>query len=451
MRRGGDVHRPRTIDSPYKNRALSAGAAVLLAFTPAMACTSILGIDHDYRAVAADGEPAALEDVGDGAREDGGGGGPSDGGADTQAEAIDAFPHDAGAVTKVVAGKFHTCALFASGYAKCWGRNDDYQELGNGSAFSTAVPLPAMSGGLSGLFAGAHQTCATLEGGAVCAGRGEDGELGNGADASSAYPVALVGFPSPPIAIASGETFMCALVSTGDIWCVGAGPHGELGDGTAHTSASPVRAQLPGPAQALAAYNGHACALMTDGTVTCWGDDSSGQLGNGRVTDGGVALPSAVQGIAGATAVGVGVEHSCALTGSGRAGSVWCWGGNGYGQLGNGTTTPSSTPVQVQASVGATSLAVGGLHACAGMLVAGVVKCWGKGGSGELGNGRTSDAPTPVTVQTISYPESLAAGGYHTCALVSSPNVVCWGSNDFGQLGNGNAPNQQSQPGQVTW
>ena len=454
MRRGGDVHRSRTTHAPYKRNALSACAAVLLAFGPAMACTSILGIDHDYRVVGADGGAAGLPDVGHGAGEEGGGSGPNDGGADADsaADAGEEFPHDAGAVTKVVAGKFHTCALFASGFAKCWGRNDDYQELGNGSMLSTAVPLPAMSGGLSDLFAGAHQTCATVDGGAVCAGRGEDGELSNGVDANSAIPVGLAGFPSPPTAIASGETFMCALVSTGDIWCVGAGPHGELGDGTVRTSASPVRVQLPGPAQALAAYNGHACALVTDGTVACWGDDSSGQLGNGRVTpDAGVAVPSAVQGIAGATAIGVGVEHSCALTGSGRAGSVWCWGGNSYGQLGNGSTALSPTPVQVQGSAGATSLAVGGLHACAGMLVAGIVKCWGKGGSGELGNGRSSDSPTPVTVQTISYPESLTAGGYHTCALVSSPNVVCWGSNDFGQLGNGNAPNQQNQPGQVSW
>jgi alpha-tubulin suppressor-like RCC1 family protein len=402
----------------------SALVAVALLFGPAAACTSILGIDHDYHAAGGDG---------------GGNAAPQ-------------FPGDAGAVAKVVAGKFHTCALFASGFAKCWGRNDDYKELGNGSTLSTSVPLPAMSSGLNDLFAGAHQTCATVEGGAVCAGLGENGELGNGGNASSAVPVNLVGFPSAPTAIVSGETFMCALVATGEVWCVGAGMHGELGDGTARMSVSPVRAQLGGRALAVAAYYGHACAVIADGTVECWGDDSFGQLGNGHLTpDGGAALPSVVPGIAGATAVGVGAEHSCALVGAGRTSGVWCWGGNGNGQLGTAATAPSPTPVQVQGLEGATSLAVGGFHACAGMLVAGVVKCWGKGGSGELGNGRSGDAPTPVTVQSISYPESLAAGGYHTCALVASPNVVCWGSNDFGQLGNGNAPNQQNQPVQVTW
>jgi alpha-tubulin suppressor-like RCC1 family protein len=422
-----------------RRRTLASGAMVLFAI--GMGCTSLLGIDHDYHSVRDD-------DVGVKAGVDDGG----DVGAATVPEASETFPSEAGSIVKVVAGKFHTCALFSSGFAKCWGRNDDYLELGNGTDASTAVPLPAMHGGLTDLFAGAHGTCATLAGGAVCAGHGEDGELGNGTDAGSAVPVSPSAFPPNPIAMTSGEAFMCALYASGEVWCVGDGTHGELGDGVSHRSFAPVKAQLGGSAQALSAFYLHACALMRDGTVACWGDNSLGQLGNGRSSaSASPAPPGAVRGISAVTAIGVGTAHSCAVVGSGRTASAWCWGSNANGQLGDGTNTASATPVQVQGLVGATSLAVGGSHACVGLLYAGVSKCWGKGGSGELGNGKSADALTPVTVQSIAYPASLAAGGYHTCALVASPNLVCWGSNDFGQLGNGDAPNQQAQPAQVTW
>jgi alpha-tubulin suppressor-like RCC1 family protein len=413
----------------------------MVLFAIGMSCTSLLGIDHDYHAVR--GEDVGLEAGGD-----------VDAATAIEAgpEASETFRSEAGSIVKVVAGKFHTCALLSSGFAKCWGRNDDYLELGNGTNASTAVPLPAMRGGLSDLFAGAHGTCATLAGGAVCAGHGEDGELGNGADAGSAVPVSPSALPANPVAMTSGEAFMCALLGSGEVWCAGDGTHGELGDGLSHRSFAPVKAQLSGAAQAIAAFYLHACAILKDGTVECWGDNSLGQLGRGRTSASTSApLPAPVRAVSGVTAIGVGTEHSCAVAGSGGTASVWCWGSNANGQLGDGTNTASPTPVQVQGVVGATSLAVGGFHACAGLLYAGVAKCWGKGGSGELGNGKATDAPTPVTVQSISYPASLAAGGYHTCALVASPNVVCWGSNDFGQLGNGDAPNQQAQPAQVTW
>ncbi len=399
----------------------------------ASACTSILGIDHDYRAA-----PAGSTSGGDGA-----------------ASATDgaAFPADPGAVVKVVAGKFHACALFSSGVAKCWGRNDDYLELGDGSGSSTSVPMPAMGGGLSDLFAGAHQTCATIAAGAECAGRGDQGQLGDGSSADSSVPVRATAFAAAPVQVASGEAFLCALLPDGGVWCVGDGTHGELGDGASHASVVPVQARLAKAAQAVAAFDVHACALLVDGTVSCWGDDSFGQLGDGQAASGAgaPAPPGVVVGLAGATAIGVGVEHSCALVGGATSGAVWCWGGNESGQLGDGTTTSRARPVRVQGATGATLLAVGGFHACAGLLDAGVVACWGKGGSGELGDGRSTNASTPVAVVGISYPESLAAGGFHTCALVASPNVVCWGSNDFGQLGNGDAPNQQARPAQVAW
>jgi alpha-tubulin suppressor-like RCC1 family protein len=403
-------------------------------------CTAILGIDRDYHATGGD----ASRDAGDSSVSADGG----DSGL--------VFPDDAGSVTKVTAGKFHTCALFGdTGYAKCWGRNDDFGELGDGTGASSATPVYGMTPGLKALFAGAHDTCATLvDGGAECAGKGGLGELGDGvADADSPTPVPTTAFPSTPTAIASGEAFTCAVVSGGDVWCVGEGTLGELGNGASGISVSPVKAQLGGAAKDVAAAYQHACALMADGTVECWGDDSAGQIGNGDVTpDAGVLSPTAVAGVAGAIAVGVGEDFSCALVADDAGGDVLCWGANAYGQLGNGSTTPSTSPVEVQGATGATILAVGGEHACASALAAGGILCWGKGGSGQLGNGGTSDSNTAVPVANVGgYPESLTAGGFHTCALFATPDVQCWGSDDFGQLGDGKTNMDESSPVSVTW
>jgi hypothetical protein len=148
-----------------------------------------------------------------------------------------------------------------------------------------------------------------------------------------------------------------------------------------------------------------------------------------------------VQGLPGAaSAVGVGDDFSCAIVGDDANSTVWCWGNNSGGQLGNGDPSvgESATPVQVEGVKGAAALVCGSGHACIGNDYTGGVWCWGKGGSGQLGNDDTSNAFTAVEVSGIgSFPQSLAAGGFHTCAILSSPKVVCWGANDFGQLGNG--------------
>jgi alpha-tubulin suppressor-like RCC1 family protein len=431
----------------------AAGFTLALAALAACAsCTAIFGIDRDYYAGnavdAAAGESGTDGPIGGDARDSGF--------VPDGADSGFVYPVDAGAVTKVTAGKFHTCAFFGdTGYAKCWGRNDDYGELGTGTGASSAKPVYAMGPGLKDLFAGAHDTCATLAaGGGECAGKGGLGELGDGvADADSPAPVPTSVLPSSPTAIASGEAFTCAIVSGGDVWCMGDGRVGELGNGASTISVTPVKAQLKGAAKGIAAFYQHACALMADGTVECWGDDSSGQIGDGNVTpDAGVLTPTAVAGVAGATAIGVGEDYSCALVSDDAGGDVLCWGANASGQLGNGSTNPSPTPVQVQGATGATILAVGGGHACASAVNLGGILCWGKGGSGQLGNGGTGNSSTPVSVANIGgYPESLTAGGFHTCALIATPDVRCWGSDDFGQLGDGKTNMDETSPVSVQW
>lgn len=423
----------------------------LVLLTASASCTALLGIDGAYHA---EGDSTADATTDTGAGHDSAATGdtalPGDAGNDSS------FPSDPGPVGEVTAGRFHTCLRFQSGVAMCWGRDDDFGELGNGTMVSTSIPEPAMGSGIVKLVAGAHDTCGLLADGAVCAGKGGLGELlDDVGDADSPVPVATSALPALPIAIASGDEFTCAVVQGGDVYCAGNGASGVLGNGSTGVSLAPVQVDLQGKkATAIAAIDIHACALLTDGTVSCWGDDSYGQLGAGQTTpDAGSATPVAVQGLPGAaSAICVGDSFSCAIVGNDENAAVWCWGDNTYGQLGNGdpTVPQSAVALHVKNSTGAASLSCGSGHACFGNDYSSAgIWCWGKGGSGQLGNDDTSNAFSPVSVTGISaFPQSLAAGGFHTCAILSSPNVLCWGANDFGQLGN-DSPDASQSPVQV--
>jgi len=447
--------RPRS--SPGARRTALA-CALALAAAATVDCTSLLGIDGPYRAAAdagdVDDSPAEATVEPDGSGE---AGDAADAGADTvePPDAAGDGPAGSGQVTAVVAGRFYTCALLSGGTARCWGQNVD-GEFGNGTVTSSAVPVAAMGAGLASLWPGPGDTCAVLQdGGGECAGQGGSGQLGDGVvDADSPVPVAASALPSAPLAFAVGVHFACAIVATGDVYCFGGGSLGQLGDGALADSATPVKVDLGGAhAKAISALWQHACALTTTGTVYCWGDDSSGQLGNGVAADGGVAAPVQVMLGGPATEIAAGAAHSCAIVGTGSNNGVWCWGLNTDGELGDGTGVSSPTPVQVAGIQGVAGLTAGNSHTCVGLAYGGGVACWGAGGSGQLGNGDTKNALSPVDVSMIGgAPASLAAGGFHTCALVASPNVLCWGADDFGQLGNDDPlDQQQSAPVPVKW
>ena len=175
----------------------------------------------------------------------------------------------------------------------------------------------------------------------------------------------------------------------------------------------------------------HSCALLASGGVQCWGFNGFGQLGNGTTTSS--STPVSVYGMTTAQSVSAGGTHSCAALASG---GVQCWGANGTGQLGNGTTASSSTPVPVSGITTAQSVSAGSSHSCA-LLATGGVQCWGFNGNGQLGNGTTTTISTPVAVSFITTAQSVSAGGSHSCALLASGAAQCWGLNSAGQLGDG--------------
>ncbi len=363
----------------------------------------------------------------------------------------------------IATGVLHSCALVAGGTVKCWGYNF-YGQLGNGATLPGVDSLvPVVVTGLSGVIqisAGGYHTCALVAGGTVkCWGSNSSGQLGNGlSGVGSLVPVVVTGL-SGVIQTAAGGDHSCALVLSGIVKCWGSNSFGQLGNGATLPGVDSlvpvVVTGLSGVIQ-IAAGKNRSCGLVTGGTVKCWGYNFYGGLGNGlsgALTDS--SVPVVVTGLSGVTQIVAGGDHSCGLV---AGGTVKCWGSNSFGQLGNGATLPgvdSSVPVVVTDLSGVIQISAGGDHSC-GLLLGGTVKCWGSNSFGQLGNGLSgalTDSSVPVVVSTLSGVTQIAAGGFESCALVTTGAVLmltvvvkCWGYNLYGQLGNGSSGGSSSVP-----
>lgn len=334
-------------------------------------------------------------------------------------------------------GGGHTCALRRNEQADCWGSNVSGQ-LGNGTTTDSKIPVPVIYplGEVFAMTAGTEHTCAIDANlGVSCWGANVDGQLGDGTRIQRLNPVQVKNLASLDIiGIAGGDGHTCALTGAGMVQCWGANGAGQLGNGTNTDSLTPVAVSgLASGAVAIVAGATHSCAITAAGGVKCWGDNASGQLGNGTTT--GSNVPVDVTGLtAGMASLAANNDHTCAV---GTDGGMKCWGANNSGQLGNNSYTSSPTPVQVTGlTSGVAAATAGGFHTCA-LMTDGTARCWGYNSDGELGNGTTTDSPTPVIVTGLAGGADISSGNTHTCVARSDGSAVCWGANDMGQLGNG--------------
>lgn len=307
-----------------------------------------------------------------------------------------------------------------------WGANGKGQ-LGTGSTSFTAGPLQAQ--GLSDavmLAAGVEHSLALLADGTVWTW-----------GAGNARPVQVPGL-SGVVVISAGTGHNLALKEDGTVWAWGGNDFGELGDGTTTPRNTPVRVQGLNGVTAIAAGNLFSLAVTSDGTAWSWGYNNYGQLGDGSTTTRGT--PRRVAGLGEVLDVDAGAHFGMALK---RDGTVWTWGRNDQGQLGNGTSKPvgagSTTPVNVNGVAGATWISAGSEFALA-LAADGTVWAWGENERGQLGNGQSggviSVQPTPVA-QMPGRALMVAAGDDHSLALLEGGRVAAWGTNFFGELGTG--------------
>lgn len=236
--------------------------------------------------------------------------------------------------------------------------------------------------------------------------------------------------------IAAGARHSMAICVNGKLNAWGHNDDGELGVGTSNFGSNlPQEVNSLDNITSAAGGEDHSLALKTDGTVWTWGRNLDGELGNGTTNSSSVAVQ--VIGITNIVAIDGGRRYSIALK---NDGTVWTWGDNDYGQLGNGTSNDNYLPIQVMALSGISAVAAGKLHAIV-LKNDGTVWTWGGNNFGQLGNGTNgqfTDSQTPVQVSFITDAIAIAAGDDHCLALKSDGTVWAWGWNSFGQLGNGN-------------
>ncbi|MCC6522924.1 MAG: hypothetical protein IT373_09705 [Polyangiaceae bacterium] len=311
-------------------------------------------------------------------------------------------PDWAGRLKAAGFGLRHGCAQRLDGGLACWGSNN-YGELGTGNFDGSDVPVEAGVKGVAELAVGAMHSCVLASGNVLCWGLNERGQLGAG----------------KPSADRTGAM-------------------SELSSGSA-------AAQRPTEAKDVKASGlglfGDTTCLRGPRGLECWGapsyypDEPLSDPAETKLRDAlAHSAPLQVKGLSGVTSVAAGAEFSCAVTG---AGAAMCWGANDVGQLGDGTTTDRHAPVAVTGLSGVQRIGLGDRHGCA-LVAGGKVYCWGAGENGELGDGQSTSSSTPVAVASLGRVRQLSVGADFACVrLEGSGAIACWGANDAGQLGNG--------------
>ncbi|HEY7142936.1 MAG TPA: PASTA domain-containing protein [Streptosporangiaceae bacterium] len=338
-----------------------------------------------------------------------------------------------GTVAQLSADGDDGAALLANGTVATWGYNP-YGQIGDGTTADRTTPfvVPGLTGITQIANGGNHMLALDSSGNVWSWGANQDGEVGNSAS-GPAVPTPMQVLTGV-LQVAAGAYASYALRSDGTVWAWGYNNLGELGDGTTTTRLLPERVPgLTGITKISAGFES-AYAIRADGSVLAWGDNTHGELGIG--TSGGSSLtPLPVPGLTGVTQISAASGTVLAL--AGPAGTVWAWGVNAFGSLGDGTTSPHYTPEQTGLS-GVRQVSTGGNHSAA-VLSNGSLMTWGDNLTGELGTGPVDNNPhpSPLLVRTLAGATQVSAGIYFTTAVASPaprvPSVIGYTQSEAAQ------------------
>ena len=340
--------------------------------------------------------------------------------------------------TQVTAGDSHSLAIDESGNLWSWGYNGQGQ-LGDGTTTNRTSPVQIKQGTkFTQVSAGSNHSLALDESGNLWSwGDNGYGNLGSKLKNSKEY----IQIQNKKVftQISAGSLHSLALDSSGDLWSWGDNRFGQLGDGTLEKRTSPVQIKQGTKFKQIATNSeNHGLAIDGDGNLWAWGNNENGQLGDGTTTN--RTSPVQIKKGTKFTQISTGYNHSLAIDSNGN---LWAWGNNENGQLGDGTTTDKTSPVQIKKGTKFTQVTAGDSHSLA-IDSNGNLWAWGNNAYGQLGDGTTVNKTSPVQIKKGTKFTQVSAGNYHSLALDESGNLWAWGNNAYGQLGDGTTTNRTS-------
>ena len=375
----------------------------------------------------------------------------ADGAVDGVPVWVTAFPAE-----DLATGAGTSCAL-VEGRPYCWGFF--YRAESGAPAVLTPQPAPvpgapglaalfAESGGSSSELGGSVRCGLTSAGEAYCWGYQLPLDPREGIRPTQLSATRVVpGLNLSEMAVGNG--FMCGLAQSASVFCWGNNDHGQLGSSAPSCASwescgwTPVPVETDAHFRTVKAGNRFACALDLDGLAYCWGWNGGGQLGDGS-TDMWRHEPGPVSGTARFVDLSLGAAHACGLTSEGEA---YCWGDNESGALGLGSTASSAVPVPVDTGLRFTTIDAGEGHTCA--LAGTTAYCWGENEAGAVGDGSTTRRLSPTRVSgSIAFVELALAS--HSCGRATDLAMHCWGDNGLRQLGDGTREDR-TVPVPVEW
>ena len=351
----------------------------------------------------------------------------------------------------VSTGGSFTCAINTSKSLYCWG-NNDYGQIGDRS-HGTDRPSPTQvgaSGAWVSVAAGRFHTCAISTGKSLyCWGGNDYGQIGDATTGTDRLSPKRIGVAGVWADVAAGGYHTCAISTGNSLYCWGNNDYGQIGDGTIDTDRhSPKRIGGAGAWAGVTGGSIHTCAISTGKSLYCWGYNSLGSVGDGTT----IPRPSPRRiGNAGGWALAeAGDYHTCGIS-TGK--SLYCWGVNDVGQIGDRTSgIDRHSPTKVGASGAWARVNAGGTngqsHTCA-ISTGKSLYCWGFNFYGEIGDGTTTDRHSSKRIGTAGVWAAASGGGYHTCAITTGKALYCWGHNANGQVGDGTATSPRPSPRKV--